>query len=442
MRIRMKRVLSLMLLTALLFGCVGCRGEAARSPETIEDLYESNELVLCYKDGDYNMENAVKLYRQRYPDVEVKVDVLEYGTYQNQLSTELMAGKGPDVVRAAWGTFPNLYKIMKNGTFLDLTDLMSSDPDFRREDYVEVVLDAGKVGDRQYLIPTTYMLPVLVTEESALRDLGLEKLLEVTDMAEFWPTLLDAASEALEQPQLRALISNIIENHFLAFSGVKLYDQETDEMLPDPDGLRSLTDRYLKIVYQGNIDPDYCPDSVELTEALRARETALGCEINANASSYFMFSGAAAKAAGTLKAFPMVGEDGELYAVPLDFTAINSGARNTKNAWEFIKILLSIEVQSRNYGVSIRKDALEPSIAPFMNALDRLENIYKVPIVWTREEIDTYLEMLQTPAHCLLYENDLWEIYKESMTPYFEGSSTYETCLEALRQRLQIYMTE
>ncbi len=442
-----KRFFALLLVFVLLF-CAGCETAPVQSPESVDQLQESSKLVLYFPVGelgsaDTSLTSAVRAYEALYPDVEVTVEEIPQEAYNERLSAELMAGEGPDIISAIWTTFPDLYKTMDTGAFLDVSGLMESDPDFHREDYIQPVMDAGKYKDGQYIIPVTYMVPVLLSEESVLRDFGLESLTGAEVNETFWQTVIHAYPAMKENQYFQAVVANLNKNHLLAFSGVSLYDRASDTMLPDEDGLRALTEEYKGLVYDCGNDEIVSMLSDGLMNGLKEREIAFANVGNIVSIDYFVMMAAAAKAVGTPVTLPMVGPDGKLHAFAQDMVMINANSKNTRNAWNFIKVLLSGEILDENSGMTVRKDSVRTYLNEWMRPLlDGMEGVYGKPISYTQEEIDAYLDLVQNPADCCLYENYVWDFYLEAMEPYFTGKDSYESCVETLRDKLTIYITE
>ncbi len=439
----MKRILAAVFALVLLLCLCACEAAPAQSPETVEQLRESDELVLYLPGNDPTFSAALSVYESLYPEVNVTTVDIAKEAYNERLSTELMAGEGPDVISAIWTTFPDLYKTMDTGAFLDVSGLMETDPDFQKEDYVQPVMDAGKYNGGQYIIPLTYLVPVLVSEEGVLRDIGLEELIHSEVDETFWQKVVDAQPAMVENEMFQTVIANLNSKHLLAFSGVSLYERTGKTVLPDEEGLRDLTEQYKGVVYDCGNDENIALLGESLMRAFKDREVAFTSVINAASIDYFSMSAAAAKAVGVPAAFPMVGADGELHAFAQNMAMINANSKNTKNAWNFIKVLLSEEVQNESSAMTVRKDSvrayLNEYLPPFLGGM---EELYGVPIQWTQEEIDAYLDLVQNPADCCLYENYVWDFYLEAMEPYFTGQDSYESCVETLRDKLTIYVTE
>jgi len=133
--------------------------------------------------------NAAKIFTERY-GIEVELypspyyyELLESGDvmsmiydYRTKLTTEIMAGRGPDVyidtTALAATIFNDLHKKMDNGLFCDLNDFITNDNDFKLDDYEKTILDTGIYKGKRYLMPLSYKVPLYLTTEEKLERFG------------------------------------------------------------------------------------------------------------------------------------------------------------------------------------------------------------------------------------------------------------------------------
>ena len=437
----MKKLALLLAAVLALASLGGCGEREIKQPKAPEDLERTGELLLYLPENDTVLRGALPAYQKLFPEVEVTTVEVEREAYPERIAAELMAGRGPDVVSFLWTTFPDLYKTMDAGSFLDHSPLREADGEFRREEFVKPVLDAGGYRGKQYLLPVDYALANLVSERGILESLGLGGLPETADFKAFWAKVAAAYPQMRENPNFRSVMGEIIPNHLLAYSGVRLVDRETGTVFPDEEGLMALTEMYRAVVYGCGLTELY--HTPDMANALRTGETPFFCESNIVVFNYFTQTGAAARAAGTPVTMPLTGPDGGRYAMPLNMVAVNAGSKNARNAWEFLKVVLSEEVQGEKGTLAVRKSApklyLEEHLPGFLEFTGEQLGL---ELTWTEEEIDGYLAPLQSPDDCLLFENHLWDLYRECMEPYCAGAADYGTCLEALRDKLALYLSE
>lgn len=112
-------------------------------------------------------ETAKKEWEKEHTDVQMKIEVLsrdkEKRSMQIQkIRTEILAGKGPDAfllncyeefTDQSENLFENVNKAMESGTFADLASYMEKDAYWKSGQYQMALLGAGKIQEKQYVLP-------------------------------------------------------------------------------------------------------------------------------------------------------------------------------------------------------------------------------------------------------------------------------------------------
>lgn len=189
----MKKAISLFLAVLLLLlssaGCnpsgstVGSDDAVASGPE--DQAREEAPLRLCadlrignFMEPSGSYESAIQLFLQSVEEKggpkHVEYEVLpaegaERETTLSRIRTEIMSGKGPDVFLCncvspgdteTQALFPFPRKIMGSGVFLPLDDLIPKAQFLEWEKLNPPVMEAGKAGQEQIVLPTAYSLPL------------------------------------------------------------------------------------------------------------------------------------------------------------------------------------------------------------------------------------------------------------------------------------------
>lgn len=145
-------------------------------------------------------------FKMEHPDMEITVFALSENPEEREaeiqkLRTEITAGHGPDIyiLSSEVGSnknnikleqlFDNVYKVMKSGTFADLSSQIQNDADWKSEDFVNSIMDAGKLGESQYVIPLFYDIVMLQIDSETAKKAGFNQI----------PSTLDDLREAAKQ---------------------------------------------------------------------------------------------------------------------------------------------------------------------------------------------------------------------------------------------------
>ena len=102
------------LLTSLLSACGGGSTEGSGGKKVIN-------VALWDENVKETLNESIKIYNQKHPDVEVKVTYTPWADYWTKLRTSLAGNSGPDVF---WMNGPNFYSYSSSGLIKDLTPLI------------------------------------------------------------------------------------------------------------------------------------------------------------------------------------------------------------------------------------------------------------------------------------------------------------------------------
>ena len=173
----------------LLGGCslakntqIGKIAESSASFISAEPVPISVYLPKQYADSSIHYPLYQKLldYQKSHPNIELTFvtsasnDSTEREAVINQLSAEILSGGGPDLFimegyrRTDINLFPDIEKAMVNGTFLDLTEAMEKQRLSREVDFYTAVLDAGRWEGRQYILPLSFSVPLMISATDVL----------------------------------------------------------------------------------------------------------------------------------------------------------------------------------------------------------------------------------------------------------------------------------
>ncbi len=445
MKTKLPRFFSLVLAVILLLlpfsGCGKGR--------TLDDLKPTDELVLYLPQSmeKYITMDYIVPYRELYPDVRVRMVVVpgdedltddSWPDYTERVVGDTLGGDGPDVLFLRY--LPNLdaEKAALNHSILDLTDLLASDPDFHEEDYVDGVMDAVKLDGRQYIMPLSFRVPIYLSDREKLKELGFswDGIGTTSDFMEELARLTPIAAQ--NEAFLQLLES---KNHFyemFSAAGIRLLDYEKGTVLPDEAALHDFIRGY-RTFYPC----DYDPSSPDYMQNFCSEELMRGgyyfwwaCYLySVNWQIDEMMVASHTYEIGTLPS--QTGDAvGQIYSA----MAINAASKNVLNAYNFIKLMLSEDLQRTNYStlapfVPINKGAIRATVD---GRFPMRSSAYLTPE--ERDAIyETYTGMDRfTP----MPRESLFDMLWEAMLPYLQDDASYEDCLTELKRKLTFYLSE
>jgi multiple sugar transport system substrate-binding protein len=122
-----------------------------------EQLEVEREMV-----SDFNAQN---------PDLHVKLFTVPGSSYGQKMTTMLVSGTAPDVLRVDHYAFPSM---QKKGYFVDLTDFAENDPKFNKSDFYPATIEEGTVNGRLYGLNALFGGIIIYYNKKLYKEAGLE----------------------------------------------------------------------------------------------------------------------------------------------------------------------------------------------------------------------------------------------------------------------------
>jgi len=402
--------------------------------------------------------SAVRDFEKQFPEVEVELvefgSLLEAQSYTDfavALQNDLAAGKGPDVV--VWSSeIPDINKTVQSDIFVDLNPYLESDSDFLMEDFVQGVMDAGLFGDKRFFLPLAYEASFLISTQEAMDEAGVHLSSEST--LEEWCDELLSYQQRFQSSGSKFVDMEGAQNEtvLLTYSAIQCIDYENGEVLIRSDEFRKLMDmnRALYNMSEETYSPDWLFSSItgDAVWAVRNGET-----LFTEASTYFAFvedySGLLEKDTPVYFPFPNVMGEGAVAEVSYS-AAIPKHSENKDNAYEFIKILLSSRQQSNEMNFMavypVRIQSLKSRVENYVDKLIR--NFSSDEEGWImfqeipQDILDQYISDVISVTYVNKNASKLIDFVREAMRPYFTGDKSYESCLDELVNKLELYVYE
>ena len=158
---------------------------------------------------DARFEDAIKKYEALHPNIDIQ---LEEGTYENATldadidkyltatNTAMLAGKGPDIL--AMDLLPT-DNYVQHKLLVDLNPLMAQDSSFRKDDYFANVLDNVRTGDGLYSMPLTFFLRGFAGDADAIASTGVK----FDDLSWSWNDFTKIAEDLVAKGKIPSALS-------------------------------------------------------------------------------------------------------------------------------------------------------------------------------------------------------------------------------------------
>ena len=415
----------------------------------ISAVPEKTLTVFGLSDND-TVRQGIQEFQRKNPDV--RVDFHTSGKEDSEvtsddirtLNTELLSGNGADVL--LMDGLP-LDAYIEKGTLADLTDFTK---ELTAEDsYLDNILEntAQKDG-RIYALPIKFRIPIMYGSpevRDALESIdSLERYLDkepdatVFSFPDHWyirDLLFQLYHEEIvktngkvDQKKLRTLLE--LEEKICENAGTKEFEERND-----------ITEKYKN---SAGIFTSWAEFGI-----IKHPDTAETAEISSVPGMTFPY--------GIMRELSLSPVSIQNLYHPVGIVGVNQNSTQKDLAEEFLKFLLSEEVQSvqQKEGLPVLADSMdglkEELDSTYMNSLSsgwRFETedgemeFIAFGYAVTEEELRGLLDMSRTLNKPLIQDRAVWGIYQENAEKYLEGSIDVDEAVETIAQKADTYLAE
>lgn len=400
---------------------------------------------------------ALNRYRQLYPDVEVELSqpLTEFknntdnneSMHYEQLSAQIMAGEGPDVLLFE-EAYMDIEKLVRQGVFADMEPFFEADG-FDWEPYNQGVMESGVWNGKRFVIPLSYMFPLLCTTREALEETGFD-----VEVCKDFQGFLDESTRYMNDPdQPRRLFSDASDPNpaligFFDQSGISIidYDEQTVD-LSQP--LFTSTVQWYKNVIETH-PLEVKSSRIGGASAVRDGQALWTTSIHGADVDLFCVAGAL-RTVGEVVTMPIRDVTGGIKVQSKYPVAVRGNSENLQNAYNFLKILLSPEVQYTNdRRFSVLHAATESYLTEIAGNAWVVEagtdDFYSTNHPGSgvdapsQEEIQQLLDLTREITGAYYANNNTGTTHY--MWRYLRMGENFEETLEKAQSRLELYLSE
>ncbi|GMX66070.1 hypothetical protein Elgi_53410 [Paenibacillus elgii] len=156
------------------------QAETANKPaESVQSQGGKKTVVLSTFFEDDFFKDAKRKYEAKHPNIEIQLQYVptddsrgeeNVENFIKKTNTQMLSGKGPDLVEMDLLPMDNYVnkKVLAN-----LSDMMEKDPEFKKDQYFQNILEGIKLNGGVYGMPINFFLYGLVGDEEAIRKTGV-----------------------------------------------------------------------------------------------------------------------------------------------------------------------------------------------------------------------------------------------------------------------------
>ena len=472
----LRRMISLALVVFILMSATAC-GSTAKSNREVNSAGD-NSLSISVVSKDMYLDTAVKLFQEQYPDT--IIEVVEYTSdpipssegknlmrvgnkpedvekYVNAMNTQLMSGKGPDIMLLSPLPYENY--IDKN-ILANLSEMMQADQSFDIDKYYTNILDAMKYNGSLYGMPLSVNLNLLAADKALLDKYNIEIEDDKWNWDDFEKTaanIIESSSKdgvqgmyALSGLDGSMLISSLVSANFNKFAdkSKKIASFDSIEFIDLLNMAKSMIDK-------NYIDTDTSQGKVA-DLATRGNTVFSAASIRA----YFDLMLAKQTYSDGFEFLKYPGEGTDLAFTSNALYGINNKSSNKNIAWAFLKFLTSEEMMSQAtlVGLPVNKGASETAAQNAveiskkvggssnsgngkmkLNINGQAINLSK-PI--TEDDVKIIQDILRSANKYTNVDQQALAIVQEESRAFLEGQKTAEDTAKSIQDRVNTYIYE
>jgi len=392
---------------------------------------------------------------------------------------DIMSGQGADIY--AIDVLP-YYKYVQGGYLEDLSKYMDADTEFNTSDYKSNILNAVKYEGGQYIMPLSYSFDILTYDpeilETAAEDIfNGKEAMSLAQVLELTTGFADEYNAAREEPVKlinygkENLFSTLFKNNYKSF--VDIENKRCDFNSGSFTDLLNMVTAYA--------DNGYISDSVfgmmkkgggeagsgasempDFEDVQRRLSTAymLGLQgnqslfniLNKDAEVTRMFMSSSSASAENHEIGALSANDfGDVEADVFNMFGMNANSKNKRTAWEFIKFLLSDEMQSSlniislpvNNNARAENMKLEVVEELFVPVEEREAKELTPEQQAILDEYAGYIEDYSNQINAVtLTDSKIMSIVTEETNLFFIGEKSAEEAASSIQSKVSLYLNE
>ncbi|WP_125663241.1 ABC transporter substrate-binding protein [Paenibacillus baekrokdamisoli] len=448
MNLKKRLVLALLAMIVVLSGCSSNVGSGGGGSSEEHSGQDGKTIEIAMMSANPYLDEAIKQYKKIRPDVHIEIKAykatpqIEENTssepltkadvekYVQTVSTQLMSGKGADII--VMNELPKDKYVAKN-MLVNFYDLMDQDSDFDRNQYYQNIFKSSQNGDGLYAMPFSFVLDAF----SGNKDLLEQANIEINDRTWTWDDLKGALKQLKEKAGEDyvgfvnlfpvQLLSEYIEANY-----DKLIDQGQANF--DSDLFRGMMKQIKSMYDEGVLSTEFSSDYSK--------------SLFNNANLLDPITGLAQVLDPKVNIYQKPTVNGQYSGTPFKsyFTlGMNSKSKVQEEAWNFIKFMLSEEMQSSPMvgGFAMHKGVVEKQLKDAKKqAVEGTLTGQKFDANTVESKIQELHKLIDGTGKNLSSDFKVVSIAVEEFDSYMSGQKSVEDVSKLIQNRVNTYINE
>jgi len=331
------------------------------------------------------------------------------------LKNDIQYGVGPDLL-LDFGTFATL----DNSNYLQDLSLVINDPDcINREEYFYNIFDAYTINGCLFQIPVSACVAGIYSDEDwngySSRGFTFD---EYSSFVQDHCNGMDPLGDNY---------GRVLSLDYLVRSNYSALHDDNGHISLDNETFRNICDYTRNQSLEQN--PSLMNSNAQYVSFVRVHYDFTRMFINSDNKLYGLPS--------------LNGESGPV-ALCNESVAITSCTRHSDELIEFVKSILSYDIQIMNVNYNpINREAMQSVANAALNyANDYIESLYGIENYNDTEVISEYLDYLSSASTCYLADDNSLIILNEELQPYYEGQKSIDEVIAVSEDRINTMIEE
>ena len=408
----------------------------------------STEIIAYTLKENNSLNQIVTQYQGSHPEVKITVQVgLERGSSLTEedaikaLNTELLAGKGPDLILLD-GLDIETY--IEKGMLTDMSNWLKTTEEPKM--YLENIVQAYETQEKIYAVPMRFTLPMLWGNKA------------IIDQVENLEDLATYQREHPDEKVLPNIAADELINRFYIACRPDWFDSQgklqEESMISFLESVKALAyqGKYLEYMKM-QTSRKFKLLGLDMETMLDFAYSFIEIQFGEPAGIKDLLAGAAAnKQRGDGSLAPLQRQSKEVFE-PRTILSINAASKNQEIAKDIIEMALSEDIQDTDIedGFPINKVSFEKWLKgktfnknTSFGVFDVNEGKqYKLQIGWEDEyDLAKYYEYCKSAKIPVVIDEKLLKIILEESAGYFDGDLTVQEAVTNIKQKAEFYLAE
>ncbi|WP_258207085.1 ABC transporter substrate-binding protein [Paenibacillus radicibacter] len=421
-----------------------------KTKETISNGGKKTIVFSTYFPDDF-FKNAKKKYEAKYPNITIELKYIEsddaHGPENSEkfiksTNTAMLSGKGPDLIEM--DLLP-IDKYVEKHLLVNMSEIIEKDSTFKKEQYFNNIMDNVKINGGIYGMPLNFFVYGLIGDETLIEKSGVK----FDDKTWNWSQYIDVIRQLMKFGEKNgkygvfsspdALLNEMVKDQYPTFvdgvNGKVNFDSDTFTNLLKQ--VKSLSDEH--IITEKQVHPLFRTVSIvsptDYIISLKESEffpkgfvfkSKLYDKPNANGQ----------QAGGYFRTYKTIG--------------INEKSSVKEEAWDFLKFMLSEEVQAQagSAGFPLNKTVYEKQTQQLLKegkvkASEEMGTMSGKLFEVTAKDIQGLDQFLSGAIHSVAFKPSKVEaIITEETKAYFSGQKSAEVVAKLIQNRVKTVLNE